>query len=373
MRIAQISPLIESVPPRFYGGTERVVSYLTEELVAQGHDVTLFASGDSMTAAELVPCCTMALRLDPRACDVIPHCMLMLDKIMARADDFDIFHFHIDHFHFPLFRGQESRTVTTLHGRQDGPDSLPFYAAFKDMPLVSISQSQRGHLPGANFVGTVHHGLPLHLHHPNFHPQGGYLAFLGRISPEKGPLEAIAIARAFDMPLKIAAKVDAVDEVYFREKVQPLLGAPGIEFVGEVDEKKKGEFLRDATALLFPIRWPEPFGLVMIEAMACGTPILAFDSGAVREVIDDGITGRVVGTLDEAIVALPHMALLDRRKVRRRFEERFSSRRMATDYLRIYRTLLRQSHPERRLRLDVSGAARINGDGLVSDAGLHVD
>ena len=373
MKIAQISPLIESVPPRLYGGTERVVSYLTEALVVQGHQVTLFASGDSVTAAELVPCCKMAIRLDPTAEDFIPHYMLMLDKVMARAAEFDILHFHIDHLHFPLCHAFAYRAVTTLHGRQDRSDNLPFYAAFRDMPLVSISHAQRQPIATANFVGTVHHGLPTDLYEPSFQPRGGYAAFLGRISPEKGPVDAIRIARSLGIPLKIAAKVDAADEVYFRNHVKPLLDAPGVEFIGEVDDRHKGEFLRNASVLLFPICWPEPFGLVLIEAMACGTPVLAYDSGAAREVIDDGITGRVVRTIDDAIVALPRVMMIDRHKVRRRFEERFSVERMTNDYLRIYRMLLKQPHPERSLRVGLHGGARVNGDELVTYAGLHVN
>jgi len=372
MKIAQISPLIESVPPRLYGGTERVVAYLTETLVSHGHDVTLFASGDSVTAAKLVPCCTMAIRLDPASKDFIPHYMLMLDKVMARASEFDILHFHIDHLHFPLCRGLEHRTVTTLHGRQDCPDNLPFYAGFSDMPLVSISHSQRQPISHANFVGTVHHGLQTGLYEPNLRPRGGYAAFLGRISPEKGPVDAIRIARSLGIPLKIAAKIDAADEAYFRDHVKPALATPGVEFIGEVGDKEKREFLGNASVLLFPICWPEPFGLVLIEAMACGTPVLAYDSGAVREVIDDGTTGRVVKTLDEAIVALPRVMELDRRKVRARFEERFSARRMMNDYLRIYRMLLKQ-RPERSLRDGLDEEAHVSGDELVTDAGLHVN
>jgi glycosyltransferase involved in cell wall biosynthesis len=299
--------------------------------------------------------------------------MLMLDKIASRAAEFDILHFHIDHLHFPLCRTFAHRTVTTLHGRQDRPDNLPFYAGFRDMPLVSISHAQRQPIATANFVGTVHHGVPADLYEPKVQARGGYAAFLGRISPEKGPVDAIRIARALGVPLKIAAKVDAADEIYFRDQVQPLLDGEGIEFVGELDDRHKGDFLRNASVLLFPICWPEPFGLVLIEAMACGTPVLAYDSGAAREVIDDGVTGRVVRTLDDAILALPHVMLLDRRKVRRRFEERFSVERMTNDYLRIYRMLLKQSHPERSLRVGLNGGARVNGDELVTDAGLHVN
>jgi glycosyltransferase involved in cell wall biosynthesis len=291
MKIAQIAPLIESVPPRLYGGTERVVSYLTEELVAQGHEVTLFASGDSITAANLVPCCTQALRLDPAVSDVVPYYMLMLDKVRSRAAEFDVLHFHIDHFHFPIFRHLPIPSLTTLHGRQDHRDCLPFFAGFSDMPLVSISDAQRAPLPHANFLATIHHGIPLSLHEASYRPKGGYVAFMGRISPEKGPDDAIRIATSLGIPLKIAAKVDKVDEPYFREVVEPMLSAEGVEFIGEISEKEKGPFLRDAVVLLFPICWPEPFGLVMIEAMSCGTPVLAYRAGSVPEIIDEGVTG----------------------------------------------------------------------------------
>ena len=373
MRIAQISPLIESVPPRLYGGTERVVSYLTEELVALGHDVTLFASGDSMTNAKLVPCSSVALRLDTKAHDPIPHYMVMLDKVMRHASKFDILHFHIDHLQFPLVREGGARSVTTLHGRQDMPDSALFYSYFRQAPVVSISHAQRGPIQDANFVGTVHHGLPLGLHRASVHADCGYLAFLGRISPEKDPVTAIRIARAAKMKLKIAAKVDVVDEAYFREQVYPLLDGPDVEFIGELSEQNKGDFLRNASALLFPICWPEPFGLVMIEAMACGTPVIAFDHGSVREVIDDGVTGRVVTTFDEAVRELPHVMRLDRRQVRRRFETRFSARRMAMDYVKIYQTQMSRSLSERQRRPARGETARVNGDGLLADTGLHVD
>ena len=373
MRIAQISPLIESVPPRLYGGSERVVSYLTEELVAQGYDVTLFASGDSITNAKLVPCSSVALRLDTKAHDPIPHCMVMLDKVMRHAAKFDILHFHIDHLQFPLLRAADVCSVTTLHGRQDMPDSALFYSYFRHAPVVSISHAQRGPIEGANFVGTVHHGLPLELHRASAHAEGGYLAFLGRISPEKDPVQAIRIARAAKIKLKIAAKVDVVDEAYFHEQVYPLLNGPDVEFVGELSEQKKGEFLRNAAALLFPIRWPEPFGLVMIEAMACGTPVLAFDHGSVREVIDDGITGRVVTNFAEAVRELPQVMRLDRRQVRRCFEKRFSARRMAMDYVQIYQKQMNRSISERQRRPDPGEQARLNGDGLLADTGLHVD
>ncbi len=339
MRIAQIAPLFESVPPRLYGGTERVVSYLTEELVRQGHDVTLFASADSITSAELVPCTTHALRLEETVSNPLPHHLVMLDKVLERAHEFDVLHFHIDYLHFPLFRSAPERVITTLHGRQDLIDHLPFYQRFPQMPLVSISDAQRAPLPGGNFVGTVYHGLPADLLKPNFERHGRYLAFLGRISPEKRPDRAIAIARAAGVPLKIAAKVDKVDEAYFREWIAPLLEGGGVEFIGEINERQKSDFLGNAAALLFPVDWPEPFGLVMIEAMACGTPVLAFRCGSVPEIIEDGVTGHIVGSVDEALRALPRVLKLDRRLVRRRFEERFSASRMAKDYVRLYRLL----------------------------------
>ena len=339
VKIAQIAPLIESVPPRCYGGTERIVSYLTEELVRLGHDVTLFASGDSITSARLVSCATTALRLDPCVRDPIPYYMLMLDRVRECADDFDILHFHIDQFQFPMFRPFADRTVTTLHGRQDLPDLRPLYFGFSDMPLVSISESQRTPIHNANFVATIHHGLPLDLYRPTFNPRGGYLAFLGRISPEKGVDRAIKVARALGIPLKIAAKVDRVDQAYFDAQIAPLLRGPGVEFIGEINEQEKTEFLGQALALMFLIDWPEPFGLAMIEAMACGTPVLALQRGSVEEVVDDGVTGHVVENIDEATLTLPRVTALDRRGVRRRYEERFSSMRMAKDYIRVYKSL----------------------------------
>ena len=343
MKIAQIAPLMESVPPRLYGGTERIVSYLTEELVNLGHEVTLFASGDSITAANLVPCVPQALRLDASVRDTIPYYMLMLDRVRQQAGDFDILHFHIDQFHFPLFRPISGRTVTTLHGRQDLTDLMPLYLGFGDMPLVSISNAQRRPIPNANFAGTVHHGIPAHLYPGRAEARGGYLAFLGRISPEKRPDRAIAIARAAGIPLKIAAKVDRADAVYFRNEIEPLLDGGGVEFVGEINDHQKSQFLGDAQALLFPIDWPEPFGLSMIEAMACGTPVLAFRCGSVPEIVEDGITGAIVDSIEEAIAVLPRVIALDRKKVRQRFDQRFSATRMAKDYVGIYRALLAPS------------------------------
>ena len=340
MRIAQIAPLIESTPPRLYGGTERIVSWLTEELHAQGHEVTLFASGDSMTAAQLVPCAPQALRLNPAVKDPIPYYMLMLDRVRRLAAQFDILHFHIDQFHFPIFHDSADRTVTTLHGRQDLPDLKNLYLGFPEMPLVSISDAQRKPIQSANFVATVLHGLPSNLHQPMFDPRGGYLAFLGRTSPEKRIDRAIAIARAHGLPLKIAAKIDRVDEAYFREVIEPLTHEPGVEYVGEIDERQKSRFLGEALALLFPIDWPEPFGLVTIEALACGTPVLAFDNGSVREVIDDGVTGHIVNSVEEGVCKLGRTIALDRRRVRRTFEQRFTATRMASDYVNVYRKIL---------------------------------
>ena len=340
MKIAQVAPLIESVPPPLYGGTERIVSYLTEELVRLGHDVTLFASGDSVSSAELAPCCTRALRLDPTMPDVLAHFMLMIDSVRERAEEFDVLHFHINLFHFPLFRSLAGRTLTTLHGRQDLGDLGTFYSRFGEMPLVSISDDQRKPLPDAKFMTTIHHGLPADLHRPSFE-KGSYLAFLGRISPEKRPDRAIRIARAAGMPLKIAAKVDKVDKDYFRDEILPLIDGQSVDFIGEINEREKTTFLGEAGALLFPVDWPEPFGLVMIEAMACGTPVLAFRCGSIPEVIEDGITGKAVDSEQEAVAALPGLLSYDRRAVRQRFEERFTATRMAKDYVGTYRQLLR--------------------------------
>jgi glycosyltransferase involved in cell wall biosynthesis len=371
MKIAQIAPLMESVPPRLYGGTERIVSYLTDELVRLGHDVTLFASADSITAAELVGCASTALRLDGNVRDPIPYYMLMLDRVRGLAEEFDILHFHIDQFHFPLFRQMADRTVTTLHGRQDLPDLKPLYLGFSEMPLVSISNGQRRSIPNANVVATVHHGIPTNLHKPNYNPRGGYVGFLGRISPEKRPERAILIARTLGLTLKIAAKVDKVDETYFREQIAPLLSGPGVEFVGEIDERGKAEFLGEAQALLFPIDWPEPFGLVMIEAMACGTPVLAFRQGSVPEIIDQGVTGAVVDTMEEAVRMLPQVLALDRHAVRRRFEQRFSSARMATEYVALYHSLLKQ--PSMSGRGTTVSPPRLVPEKRLNGGSLHAD
>jgi glycosyltransferase involved in cell wall biosynthesis len=342
MRIAQIAPLVESVPPSLYGGTERVVAFLTEELVGQGHEVTLFASGDSLTSASLVPCVDRALRLNAGVRDHIPYYMVMLKEVHRRASQFDVLHFHVDTLHLPVFNGiLANRTVTTLHNRLDSPDLKALYEGFARMPLVSVSDAQRSQISHDNFAGTVLHGLPKDVLAPTLQPVGGYLAFLGRIAPEKRVDRAIAIARAVGLPLRIAAKVDRADESYFRSEIQPLLSQPGIEFIGEINERQKAGFLGNALALLFPIDWPEPFGLVMIEAMACGTPILGFNRGSVPEVLENGLSGFVVESVDEAIAAIGPLLELDRARVRRRFERRFTADRMARDYVAIYEELMR--------------------------------
>jgi glycosyltransferase involved in cell wall biosynthesis len=338
MRIAQVAPLTESVPPQLYGGTERVVAYLTDELVRLGHDVTLFASGDSRTKGRLMPVWPRALRLDGACRDTLAPHVLMLEEVANRASEFDIVHFHISQFHFPLARRLPIAHVTTVHGRLDLPELVPLYREFNDIPLISISNAQREPLPDADWIGTVYHGLPLGL--LRFHPTpGGYLAFLGRISPEKRVDRAIAIATACNQPLKIAAKVDPADRGYFEQEIRHLLDHPLVEFIGEIDDRQKGDFLGGATALLFPIDWPEPFGLVMIESLACGVPVVAFRRGSVAEVIDPGVTGFLVDTVDEAIDATRQVHLLDRRRCRAVFEHRFSVNRMTADYVELYETL----------------------------------
>jgi|SRR5438105_1912188 glycosyltransferase involved in cell wall biosynthesis len=339
MRIAQVAPLFESVPPKLYGGTERVVSYLTEELVRRGHEVTLFASGDSVTGAQLVPMCPESLRLDPNCKDQLAHHILMLEHVFAEKENFDIIHFHIDYLHFPLSRYHGIVNVTTLHGRLDMPDLLPLYRVFSDMAVISISDSQREPLPFINWQGTVYHGLPENQF--RFHKKGGdYLAFLGRVSPEKGLDQAIEIAKRAGMKLKVAAKVDKADAEYFETVIRPTMDNPLIEFVGEIGYPDKCEFLGNAAALIFPINWPEPFGLVMIEAMACGTPVIAYPFGSVPEVLDQGVTGFLVSDAEEAAGAVARIADINRAGCRRVFEERFSTRRMTHDYLAIYQRLI---------------------------------
>jgi glycosyltransferase involved in cell wall biosynthesis len=345
MRIAQIAPLFEAVPPKLYGGTERVVSSITEELVALGHDVTLFASGDSITSATLAPMRDQALRLDPTVKDWIACYMRMMELVRRRADEFDVLHFHTDYFPLSLFSRQRTPFVTTLHGRLDLPEFKMIYETFPDAPFVSISDDQRRPIPGLNWVRTVLHGIPEKLltPRPSSHD---YFAFLGRISPEKGVDKAIRIAGAAGVKLKIAAKVDAADKKYWDEQIKPLVDAsPHVEFIGEINDAQKSDFLSGAQALLFPIDWPEPFGLVMIEAMACGTPVIAFPCGSVPEVIDHGLTGFIVPDEAAAVTAIANIDRLDRRQVRRQFERRFTARRMAEDYLSVYEELCVQRRP----------------------------
>lgn len=350
MKIAQIAPLAESVPPRFYGGTERIVSYLTEALVDQGHDVTLFASGDSTTQAKLVPVTKTALRLNPLVRDPIPYHMMLLDAVRQRADEFDALHFHIDLLHMPMVQDFIGRTVTTLHGRLDLPDLPAFYRTFPNHSLVSISDNQRLPMPPVNWAGTVLHGLPSDLLSPRIGGQEGYLAFLGRISPEKRPDRAIRIAARSGKPLKIAAKIDNVDRGYWESEIAPLLDLyRNIEFIGEINEAQKAAFLGNASALLFPIDWPEPFGLVMIEAMACGTPVIAFRCGSVPEVIDHGMSGFIVSDEDQAVDAVGRLNELDRARVRAAFDARFTADRMAADYVAIYQDLAGARAPVARL------------------------
>lgn len=340
MRIAQVAPLYESVPPALYGGTERVVSYLTEELVNQGHEVTLFASGDSVTRANLISPCARSLRLNPVPDPLLPH-MMMIDQVFERADEFDIIHFHIDYLHFATARRGVVPYVTTLHGRLDLPQLPDLYRHFNDVPLVSISDSQRTPVPHADWKGTVYHGLPDDLYHLHRDPKP-YLAFVGRMSREKRPDRAIKIALASGIELKFAAKVDPADREYFKRYLEPLLDEPGIEFVGEINDEQKNDFLGNALALLFPIDWPEPFGLTMIEALACGTPVVAWPCGSVPEVIEHGKTGFICRTVSEAVAAVYRIGELSREHCRRTFEERYSACRMAQDYVRIYRRLVQE-------------------------------
>ncbi|QNM81984.1 glycosyltransferase family 4 protein [Sphingomonas sabuli] len=336
MRIAQIAPLAEAVPPKLYGGTERVIWWLTEALVDLGHDVTLYASADSDTSARLVPCADQALRL-AGINDHLASTIAMLRRVMEDADKFDAIHFHIDFVHFPIFMNKPDNVFTTLHGRLDIPAFWPAFEAYPEMKLVSISDNQRLPMPNASFVKTIYHGLPEHL--IPFNGQSGeYLAFLGRISPEKRPDRAIEIAKRTGTKLKMAAKVDHADRAYFESEIEPLLDDPLIEFIGEIDDRRKPEFLGNAKALLFPIDWPEPFGLVMIEAMAAGTPVVAWRNGSTPEVIEDGRNGFLVESIDEAVAAVERLGDLPRSGVRGAFEDRFTARRMAQDYVNLFET-----------------------------------
>jgi glycosyltransferase involved in cell wall biosynthesis len=338
LRIAQVAPLFESVPPRLYGGTERIVSYLTEELVRMGHDVTLFASGDSRTSAKLAPMCEVATRLDARDPDELALHVLMMERVFARAQRFDVIHLHVDSIALPLARRERTHCVLTVHGRLDRPGTDLLLREFAEVPLVSISHAQRMPLASANWAATVHHGLPANTY--RFFPlPGQYLAFLGRVSPEKGVDRAIAIARRAGMRLRIAAKIDRGDREYFTSRIQPLLDDPLIDFIGEIGEADKNEFLGNATALLFPIEWPEPFGMVMIEALACGTPVIAYAQGSVPEVVENHITGFIVDGVESAARAAQHASKLDRSACRRSFERRFSAARMAQDYCAVYESV----------------------------------
>jgi glycosyltransferase involved in cell wall biosynthesis len=342
MHIAQIAPLMEAVPPRLYGGTERVVATLCDALVELGHDVTLFAAGDAHTRARLVPVRERSIRLDPAPLksDVAAH-LAMLHEVRGRAWQFDILHFHVDLLHFPMFEDQAHKTVTTLHGRLDLTDLEAAYGRWPQYGLVSISDHQRTPLPFLNWLATVSHGLPVEQFAFRARPRSGYLAFIGRFSPEKRPDVAIAVARRAGIPLKIAAKIDRVDREYFETRIEPLLDHPLIDYIGEIGDHEKSEFFGNARALLFPIAWPEPFGLVMIEAMACGTPVIAWNCGSVPEVIDHGVTGYIVDSEDEALAALSKIERLNRHTVRAVFEQRFGARAMARSYLDVYARLLK--------------------------------
>ena len=351
MRIAQVAPLYECVPPRLYGGTERIVSFLTEALVSLGHEVTLFASGDSATRAELVPVWPRALRLEAAVRDpVAPH-MVMMEQVRRRAESFDIIHFHMEYWPFSLFSRQETPFLTTLHGRLDLPEIRPIFEQFPDMPVVSISDSQRRDLPRANYLRTIGHGLPIDLLTPQADIRPDYLAFLGRIAPEKGPDRAIRIARACGIPLRMAAKVSDADRGYFEAVIRPMLAQGGAELIGEISDAEKPAFLSGATGLLMPINWPEPFGLVMIEAMACGTPVIAFDRGSAREIVEDGVTGFIVHDEDEAVRAVRALPQLCRAQVRARFEQRFTAPCMTQAYLDTYRSLIARDLTLRRMEL----------------------
>jgi glycosyltransferase involved in cell wall biosynthesis len=361
MRIAQIAPLHESCPPRFYGGTERVVSYLTEELVRLGHEVTMFASGDSQTSATLEAGCKLALRLDSRCKDPLVYHLIMLDRLRRCADEFDILHFHTDYLHFPLFADCWDKTLTTLHGRLDMPDLPVMMREYDMMPLVSISDAQQSPMPWANWYGTVQHGLPRNLHAVG-DGSGGYLSFLGRMSPEKAPDRAIEIARQAGLPLQLAAKIDPVDQEYFESKIVPLLKDPSFEFIGEIGEADKAQFLGNALALLFPIDWPEPFGMVLIEAMANGTPVIAYGHGSVPEIIEDGVSGFIVEDIEGAAAAVPLALRLDRNAIRRRFDERFTAERMARDYVALYERVLSRRTVPLRFASQTASVAREAAD-----------
>jgi glycosyltransferase involved in cell wall biosynthesis len=369
MKIAQVAPLIEAVPPKLYGGTERVVAYLTDALVELGHEVTLFASGDSETKATLAPSWPRALRLDPTVHDQLAPTIMHIERVMRRAHEFDILHMHLDYLTYPMLRLLNAPAVTTLHGRLDLPELGPVYDLFPNMPVVSISDSQREPLAHANYSATIHHGLPSDLLKKG--DGGDYLAFLGRISPEKAPDAAIRIAAAAGMPLKIAAKVDRVDQEYFKTKIEPLLQGADVEFIGEIAEHQKSEFLGNARALVFPIAWREPFGLVMIESMACGTPVVAFRNGSVPEVLEDGLTGYIVENEAQAVEKLRNIAQLDRNKVRAEFDRRFTAHHMAQNYVKLYARLIAKSRTAASADMG-DGGVFAKGAGLAAQAATLV-
>lgn len=346
MRIAQVSPLTEAVPPKLYGGTERVISWLTEELVALGHEVTLFASGDSVTSATLSPMWPRALRLDGSVRD--PHALhlTMIEQVCRRASEFDILHFHLDYYPFSVMSRQPVPFITTLHGRLDLPEHQPVFDTFSSIPLISISNAQRRPVQKAHWIDTIYHGLPENLLTPKLRTPS-YLAFLGRISPEKRLDRAIHIAERCGLPIKIAAKVDVTDLDYFRDDIRPLLEKRHVEFIGEISDAEKSDFLSGAIALIVPIDWPEPFGLVIIEAMACGTPVVAYNRGAIPELVEDGVTGFVVEDEISAVGSIHNISSISRAKVRSIFEQRFTSSRMALDYLRAYRNVCQLKRPEK--------------------------
>jgi glycosyltransferase involved in cell wall biosynthesis len=358
MHIAQVAPLAEAIPPKFYGGTERVVHWLTEELVALGHDVTLYGSGDSQTSAKLEAVWPRALRLDGSIRDPNALHMLMLERVRQRAKEFDFLHFHLDYYPFSIFSRQSTPFVTTLHGRLDLPEHQPVFTLFKSVPVISISNAQRKPVPQAGWIRTIHHGLPEKLLSPQ-QVKPSYFAFLGRIAPEKGVDRAIRIAQKCGVPLKIAAKVDKVDREYFEETIRPSIDGRNVEYIGEITDKEKSAFLSGGIALLVPIDWPEPFGLVMIEAMACGTPVIAYNRGSVPEVVDDGLTGFIVEDEQSAIGAVDRLSQLSREKIREQFERRFTARRMAQDYLAVYRSLMDTASPRLRLVVDDAHPRRI--------------
>jgi glycosyltransferase involved in cell wall biosynthesis len=371
MHVAQVAPLAEPVPPKLYGGTERVVSWLTEELIAQGHEVTLFASGDSLTRARLVPVIPRATRLRRPRPDASVVATLLLEAMTEAADEFDVIHFHIDWIHLPLMHRLSTPFLTTCHGRLDLPGLSQVIQKFPSAPFISVSDSQRAPLPEAHWLGTVYHGMPVDLYRPSFE-QGEYLAFLGRITPDKGPRDAIKIAREAGLPLRIAAKLPRQQGHYFKEEVEPLIDGQKVQFIGELDERGKGEFLRHAAALLFPIDWPEPFGLVMIEAMACGTPVIAYPCGSVPEVIEHGITGFIVEDQVEAVKAVQDLGFVDRHRVRKTFEKRFTCERMVRSYLTYYQNLASGTAQQANTSISVGEPGGQEGIGTTDPRGRRL-